>query len=287
MARFHCPLPLSIGLVLDLPATAARHVQVLRMQPGHTLTLFNGEGGEFIAEVEHMGRSDVRVVVREHLAVEREAAQRVHLAVGMPANERMDWLVEKATELGVYRITPLMTERSVIRLTGERAEKKQAHWQAVAASACEQCGRNRVPLIDLPERLETWLARQTVGAQQTTTAPSDAAQGGDATVHAVLSLHASTQPLNVLMQAIMQVPVQAQQVAEATHGNATALVTLADTPASSTPKTWVLLNGPEGGLNDAEDAAARAKGFAAVSLGNRVLRAETAALSALALLTLT
>jgi 16S rRNA (uracil1498-N3)-methyltransferase len=255
---------MSVGLVLDLPATAARHVQVLRMQPGHTLTLFNGEGGEYIAEVEHMGRSDVRVVVREHLALEREATPRVHLAVGMPANERMDWLVEKATELGVYRITPLMTERSVIRLTGERAEKKQAHWQAVAASACEQCGRNRVPVIDLPERLDTWLARQTVGA------PTTAAEGGDVTVHAVLSLHASTQPLNALMQA--------QQVADATR---------VDMSASPTPSTWVLLNGPEGGLNDAEDAAARAKGFAAVSLGNRVLRAETAALSALSLLALT
>lgn len=266
MARFHCPLPLSMGLVLDLPPTAARHVQVLRMQPGHTLTLFNGEGGEYVAEVEHMGRSDVRVVVREHLALEREAAQRVHLAVGMPANERMDWLVEKATELGVHRITPLMTERSVIRLSGERAEKKQAHWQAVAASACEQCGRNRVPVIDLPERLDAWLARQTVGAP-TTKAPIDDAQGGDVTVHAVLSLHASTQPLNALMQA--------QQVSDVRYEN---------TAAS---KTWVLLNGPEGGLNDAEDAAARAKGFMAVSLGNRVLRAETAALSALALLTLT
>lgn len=263
MARFHCPLPLSVGLVFDLPATAARHVQVLRMQPGHTLTLFNGEGGEFIAEVEHMGRSDVRVVVREHLALEREATQRVHLAVGMPANERMDWLVEKATELGVYRITPLMTERSVVRLTGERAEKKQAHWQAVAASACEQCGRNRVPVIDLPERLDTWLARQGVDA------PADALEESPATVHAVLSLHASTQPLNDLMQA--------QQVADAT---------LIDLPPSHAPKTWVLLNGPEGGLNDAEDAAARAKGFAAVSLGNRVLRAETAALAALAKLTL-
>lgn len=283
MARFHCPLPLSIGLVLDLPATAARHVQVLRMQPGHTLTLFNGEGGEYIAEVEHMGRSDVRVVVREHLAVEREAAQRVHLAVGMPANERMDWLVEKATELGVHRITPLMTERSVIRLTGERAEKKQAHWQAVAASACEQCGRNRVPVIDVPERLETWLARQTVGAHQTTTAHTDAAQGGDVTLHAVLSLHASTQPLNALMQALME----AQKVSDALHENATELAALAEMPASPMPTTWVLLNGPEGGLNDAEDAAARAKGFAAVSLGNRVLRAETAALGALALLTLT
>jgi 16S rRNA (uracil1498-N3)-methyltransferase len=241
MARFYCPLPLVSGQVVDLPPTAARHVQVLRMQPGHTLTLFNGEGGEFSAEVQHMGRSDVRVVVGEHRAVECEAAVQVHLAVGMPANERMDWLVEKATELGVHRITPLMTERSVIRLTGERAEKKQAHWQAVAASASEQCGRNRVPLIDAPERLDAWLAKQTAHA--------DAVQG-------VLSLHASTQPLTAMR-------------------------------ANAVQKSWVLLNGPEGGLTDAEDAAARAKGFVALSLGERVLRAETAALGALALLTLT
>ena len=114
MARFYCPLPLTTGQVVDLPPTAARHVQVLRMQPGHTLTLFNGEGGEFSAEVQHMGRSEVRVVVGVHRQVECEPTVRVHLAVGMPANERMDWLVEKATELGVHRITPLMTERSVV-----------------------------------------------------------------------------------------------------------------------------------------------------------------------------
>jgi len=242
VARFYCPLPLVSGQVVDLPPTAARHVQVLRMQPGHTLTLFNGEGGEFTAEVQHMGRSDVRVVVGEHRDVACEAAVQVHLAVGMPANERMDWLVEKATELGVYRITPLMTERSVVRLTGERAEKKQAHWQAVAASASEQCGRNRVPVIDLPERLDAWLARQTAQAE---------------VVHGVLSLHASTQSLSALREG-----------------------------ASASAKKWVLLNGPEGGLTDAEDTAARAKGFAAVRLGERVLRAETAALGALALLTL-
>jgi 16S rRNA (uracil1498-N3)-methyltransferase len=241
MARFYCPLPLISGQVVDLPPTAARHVQVLRMQPGHSLTLFNGEGGEFSAEVQHMGRSDVRVVVGEHRAVECEAAVQVHLAVGMPANERMDWLVEKATELGVHCITPLMTERSVIRLTGERAEKKQAHWQAVAASASEQCGRNRVPVIDAPERLDAWLAKQTAHADA---------------VQCVLSLHASTQPLTAMRANVAQ-------------------------------KSWVLLNGPEGGLTDAEDAAARAKGFVALSLGERVLRAETAALGALALLTLT
>ena len=242
MARFYCPLPLVAGQVVDLPPTAARHVQVLRMQPGHALTLFNGEGGEFSAEVQHMGRSDVRVVVGEHRDVECEAALQVHLAVGMPANERMDWLVEKATELGVHRITPLMTERSVIRLTGERAEKKQAHWQAVAASASEQCGRNRVPVIDMPERLDAWLARQSAQAD---------------VVHGVLSLHASTQPLNALREG-----------------------------AAAMAKSWVLLNGPEGGLTDTEDKAARAKGFVALSLGERVLRAETAALGALALLSL-
>lgn len=242
MARFYCPLPLVSGQVVDLPPTAARHVQVLRMQPGHTLTLFNGEGGEFSAEVQHMGRSDVRVVVGEHRDAECEAACKVHLAVGMPANERMDWLVEKATELGVHRITPLMTERSVIRLTGERAEKKQAHWQAVAASASEQCGRNRVPVIDMPERLDAWLARQAAQAD---------------VVHGVLSLHASTQPLNALRDGV-----------------------------AGSAKSWVLLNGPEGGLTDAEDTAARGKCFVALSLGERVLRAETAALGALTLLTL-
>ena len=243
MARFYCPLPLVSGPVVDLPPTAARHVQVLRMQPGHTLTLFNGQGGQFNAEVQHMGRSDVRVVVGEYRDLECEAAVQVHLAVGMPANERMDWLVEKATELGVHRITPLMTERSVIRLTGERAEKKQTHWQAVAASASEQCGRNRVPMIDMPERLDAWLAKQTARA--------DVVQG-------VLSLYASTQVLNAVRD-----------------------------QASEQTKAWVLLNGPEGGLTDAEDAAARVKGFVALSLGDRVLRAETAALGALALLTLT
>jgi 16S rRNA (uracil1498-N3)-methyltransferase len=122
MARFYCPTPLATGQTLALPATAARHVQVLRMQPGHTLTLFNGEGGEYTAEVTKMGRSDVQVQVGTHAALEREAVRHVQLVVGMPANERMDWLVEKATELGVQRITPVMTERSVVRLSGERAE---------------------------------------------------------------------------------------------------------------------------------------------------------------------
>ena len=141
MPRFHCPAPLATGAEIDLPPGAARHVQVLRLQPGDGITLFHGgqdadsPGGEFDATVLRMGRSDVRVQVGAHHAIEREAPRAVHLLAGITANERMDWLVEKATELGVASITPLVAERSVLKLKGERAEKKLAHWQAVAVAA--------------------------------------------------------------------------------------------------------------------------------------------------------
>ena len=150
MPRFYCTAPLASGLALSLPPGAARHVQVLRLQPGDAITLFNGEGGEFEATVTRMGRSDVEVEVGAHHAIEREAHRSVHLLVGITANERMDWLVEKATEMGVASITPLVAERSVLKLKGERADKKRAHWQAVAVAACEQCGRNRVPPVHAP-----------------------------------------------------------------------------------------------------------------------------------------
>jgi 16S rRNA (uracil1498-N3)-methyltransferase len=105
-----------------------------------------------------MGRTDVAVRVGAFHAVEREAPRAVYLAVGMPANERMDWLVEKAAELGVAGIQPLLAERSVLRVAGERAAKKQAHWQAIAIAACEQCGRNRVPVIAPVLELARWCA---------------------------------------------------------------------------------------------------------------------------------
>jgi 16S rRNA (uracil1498-N3)-methyltransferase len=156
MPRFFCPTALATGADTDLPAGAARHVQVLRLQPGDTLTLFNGAGGEYEATVQHMGRSRVGVQVGAHRAVEREAPQAVHLALAVPANDRMDWLVEKATELGAASIQPLMAARSVLRLSGERAAKKQAHWQAIAVAACEQCGRNRVPTVHPVHPMAQW-----------------------------------------------------------------------------------------------------------------------------------
>ena len=130
------------------------------MQPGGNIGLFNGLQqleGEFSATIQTMGRIQVTVLVGDFKPTQHETPRTVHLAVGMPANERMDWLVEKATELGVASIQPLMTERSVLRLAAERAEKKRLHWQGIAAAACEQCGRNRVPFIHAPASLGDWL----------------------------------------------------------------------------------------------------------------------------------
>ena len=156
--------PLSPGLAFSLPSGAARHVQVLRLQPGAALTLFDGTGGEWRASVTQMGRSEVQVRLDTHDAVERELPLPVTLALGMPANERMDTLVEKATELGVAAVQPLVCQRSVLRLSGERAQKKVAHWQAVAVSACEQSGRTRVPRIEPVLAFDDWLVRCSASA---------------------------------------------------------------------------------------------------------------------------
>ncbi|MEO8298497.1 MAG: 16S rRNA (uracil(1498)-N(3))-methyltransferase [Burkholderiales bacterium] len=160
-ARLFVDAPLSADHCLTLPEAAARHVQVLRMQPGEQITLFNGLGGEWSAVIERMGRREVAVQLLSHAAIERELATQVTLAVGMPANERFDWLVEKATELGVGTIQPLVCERSVLRLAGERAERKREHWQAVAIAAAEQCGRNRVPHIATPAPFARWVGQMT------------------------------------------------------------------------------------------------------------------------------
>ena len=156
--RFHIDTPLHAGAELALAPGAARHVQVLRLQPGAAIVLFNGSGGEWSASVVHMGRAQVLVRLEAFHAVERELPLRVTLGVGMPANERMDTLVEKATELGVAVIQPLLCERAVLRLAGERALKKVAHWQAIAVAACEQSGRTRVPHVAPVRPLLDWFA---------------------------------------------------------------------------------------------------------------------------------
>lgn len=247
-ARFYADIALVPGQTITLPDQAARHVQVLRLQPGGRITLFNGRGdgqgsaeGEFEATVARMGRSDVDVLIGAYTATAREATRAIHLVVGMPANDRMDWLIEKATELGAASIQPVMTERSVLRLKGERADKKLLHWRASASAACEQCGRNRVPLIHDVITLADWLKTSAAGS------------GTVRSTRLLLSLQDGSRPL-------------AQAV------------------ASPGLTSFTFLNGPEGGLSPAEEAAALACGFNPVTLGPRILRAETAPLAALAAL---
>lgn len=155
--RFFVPPPLQANEERALPPGPARHVQVLRLQPGDDITLFDGCGGEWRARIEHMGRTEVSVHLIEHVDTSRELAFDVTIALGMPTNDRMDGVVEKATELGVFCVQPLMCERSVLRLSGERADKKVAHWQAVAAAASEQCGRTRVPRVQPVLSFSSWL----------------------------------------------------------------------------------------------------------------------------------
>jgi len=185
--RIHTDPPLAAGTTVALPPGASRHVQVLRLQPGAELTLFDGQGGQWSAEVAEMGRKTVTARVLGHQALECELATRVTLALGMPANERMDTVVEKATELGAAAVQPLVCERSVLRLAGERAERKAAHWQGVAVAACEQSGRNRVPLVHQPQALTTWLAAL------------PPAQAGE--LRLVLSLAEGTRPLRARLAA--------------------------------------------------------------------------------------
>lgn len=150
--------PLAEGAELALPEDAARHAQVRRVQPGDALVLFDGGGADWPAEVVAMGRREVRVRVGAPQQVDRELRCAVTIACAMPANERMDALVEKAVELGVAAIQPLTSERSVLRLDGERAARRRAHWQAIAVAACEQCGRAVVPRIEPVRALSAWLA---------------------------------------------------------------------------------------------------------------------------------
>src|ERR1700712_6116954 len=155
--RLYVESPLSAELEFGLPEDAARHVQVRRLQPGDDLRLFDGRGGEWRAQGTRMGKRDVDVRVASHEAGDRGLPFDLEIALGMPTNERMDALIEKATELGVAAIQPLQTERSVLRLDGDRAARRVAHWQAVAVGASEQSGRTRVPVVAPVRTLAAWL----------------------------------------------------------------------------------------------------------------------------------
>jgi len=156
--RIHVDLPLASGISLSLPPQATEHVaRVLRLNSGDSVVLFNGDGCDYAANIESVSKREVvvQVLSQQHLA--NESPLPLTLAQGIARGEKMDLIVQKATELGVMRIVPLLTERSEVKLDASRAEKRLAHWRAVAASACEQSGRACVPEIEPTQTLSTWL----------------------------------------------------------------------------------------------------------------------------------
>ena len=159
LSRFFIDAPLSIG-EHELPEAQAHYIgRVLRMTEGDALQVFDGSGTEFRGTLLEVGKKRVRVQLDDSFAGQPESPLRIHLGQGLSRGERMDWAIQKATELGVSEITPIVSERCEVRLKDERAEKRQAHWQQVAVSACEQCGRSVVPIIHSPVPLADWLKR--------------------------------------------------------------------------------------------------------------------------------
>jgi len=237
LPRFHVDLPLAPGAELFLPDAVAHHAgRALRLRDGDSVVLFDGRGGEYPAVLTFEGKHAV-VKLAEHDPREAELAGRITLVQGIASGDKMDWIIEKAVETGVHAVVPIAAERSVLKLTGDRLEKRVAHWRRIAQAACEQCGRNRIPDVLAPMTLAQWLA-------------SDAGHGGAAKTGDTLAR---------LM----------------CHPGAEQALT-ARVQAQAGLQDLVLVVGPEGGWSDEELKRARAGGVEAVSFGPRVLRSETA-----------
>lgn len=175
LTRVHVPGPLTAGRRHTIDGDAANHIaRVLRLGQGDPLTLFDGRGGEYAARIEELRKGTVIVSVAGQLPVARESSLPITLAQGVSRGERMDWVVQKATELGVSRIIPVMTERSVVKLEAQQAERKRLHWQGIAIAACEQSGRDRIPGIDAPLELPGFLGGIDVCATRVLLSPAGA-----------------------------------------------------------------------------------------------------------------
>jgi 16S rRNA (uracil1498-N3)-methyltransferase len=233
LIRVHVDTALAEGTRVTLTGPAAAHLRrVLRLPAGADVTLFNGDGQDYPSHIAGFGRGSVEMQVRGQSAARAESPLAVTLVQGIARGERMDIVVQKATELGVAAIAPVATARSVVKLDRDTRGRKLAHWRGVAVAACEQCGRARIPAIADSVPLATHLAR-----------PADGMR------------------LLLSPEAELSLAAAAREAA-----------------------TVELLVGPEGGLEDGERRAALAAGYRACRLGPRVLRSETAAIAALAVL---
>ncbi len=234
MPRFFCPQALAVGATVTLPEAVAHHVRVVRLAPGDSITLFNGDGGEYCAALLGIDKRSVTAELKAFSPRDTELPYALTLAQALPEASKMDWIVEKAVELGVSGIAPLAAQRCVVRLSAERAEKKQAHWQGIVVAASEQSGRNRLAQLAPLDDFSRWIAQQ--------------------------DLH----------RRILLSPRGEQS--------------LADWARHQPPQAVTLMVGPEGGFTAAEEDAALAHGALVLSMGPRILRTETAGLSALAIL---
>ncbi|MCD0503013.1 16S rRNA (uracil(1498)-N(3))-methyltransferase [Bordetella petrii] len=163
LPRFFCDTPLSAGARLPLPDTLAHHaVRVLRLRDGAAIVLFNGQGGEYAATLEIDGKS-AWAQLGAHDPREAELAGHLTLVQGLPSGDKMDWVVEKAVELGARRVVPIQAQRSVLQLSGARLDKRVAHWARIALAASEQCGRNQLMRVDAPMPLAAWLEQPADG----------------------------------------------------------------------------------------------------------------------------
>jgi 16S rRNA (uracil1498-N3)-methyltransferase len=223
------------GSDLWLTGEQAKYVsRVLRLKVDHKLVMFDGTGGQYPAAIKDLAKDRILLSIGEHRGEELESPLAVHLVQGLSRGGRMDVVMQKATELGVRRVTPVITEFSVVRLDSGRAARRHEHWSKISQSACEQCGRNTLPRIDVAQEFDAWLA----------------ARSGDGTTRIVLDPRCN--------KAVSALPA---------------------------PHTAIeLLIGPEGGLSDAEYRRCNEAGFEAVALGPRILRTETAAIAAIAVI---
>jgi 16S rRNA (uracil1498-N3)-methyltransferase len=251
-ARLFHAGPLAAASVVRLDADASHHaLRVLRLAAGDAVELFNGDGRRYPARLLDADPRGASVETGAAVEAGTESPLAIGLAQALPAGDKMDWVVEKAVELGALAIQPLFSRKSLLRLDGARAERRLAHWRRIAVAACMQCGRDRVPAIAAPVPIGDWLARA-AAAPSTVTAPG--AQTPTEVRTDVLRLVLSPRGDGVLRA--LESPL---------------------------PPLW-LLAGPEGGLADDEEAMALAAGWRPLRLGPRILRTETAGLAALAAL---
>ncbi|HMD29486.1 MAG TPA: 16S rRNA (uracil(1498)-N(3))-methyltransferase [Steroidobacteraceae bacterium] len=255
LTRVYVDGALHPGSIVDLARETGAHLaKVLRARSGDELVLFNGDGREFIGTIDAVRGSRVSASIGAARIIDRESPCRLTLIQCVPRGDRMDFIVQKATELGVARIVPVLSQRSVVRLDAAQSASKQAHWRAVAVSACEQCGRNRLPTVEAPQPLLNYL-----GAL----APHRP-KPGEATAAGVRSLRLVMEP-------------------EDEHGGQNGVRPF-DSDSLDAVAAADIAIGPEGGFAPEELEAFELSAFIRAGLGPRVLRTETAAIAAIVML---